>query len=118
MHSQQALARLDEAPFFLFPLQLDSDSQVRRCSPFDGMKEAIARVMTSFARDASADTHLVIRNHPLSSGRIHYDRFIRRFCEAYGIEDRGLFAESDSSAAMLCKSRAVVRLNSAWACRR
>ena len=103
---------------FLFPLQFDSDSQVRRYSPFGGMKEAIARVMTSFARDAPMETHLVIRNYPLGSGLIRYDRFIRSFSEACGIEDRGLFVESGSSAAMLCKSRAVVRLNSAWACRR
>ena len=117
-YSQQALVRLDEAPFFLFSLQTDSDSQVRRYSPGSGMKEAIARVMTSFARGAPVEMRPAARNYPLDSGRIRYDRFIRSFSEACGIEDRGLFVESGSSAAMLRKSRAVVRLNSAWACRR
>lgn len=110
--SEKALARLNEAPFFLFPLQLDSDSQVRRYSPFSGMKEAIAWVMTSFARDAPKDTHLVIRNHPLDSGLIRYDRFIRSFSEACGIADRVLFVESGNGMDMIRKSRAVVLLNS------
>ena len=110
--SEAALAKLEEAPYFLFPLQLDSDSQVRRYSPFSGMKEAIAWVMTSFAQYAPEGTHLVIRNHPLDSGLIRYDRFIRSFSEACGIADRVIFVESGNGMDMLRKSRAVVLLNS------
>ncbi|WP_346666533.1 capsular biosynthesis protein [uncultured Mailhella sp.] len=110
--SEKALSHLNDAPFFLFPLQLDSDSQVRRYSPFSGMKEAIAWVMTSFARDAPKETHLVIRNHPLDSGLIRYDRFIRSFSEACGIEKRVIFVESGNGMDMIRKSRAVVLLNS------
>ena len=110
--SEKALKRLDEAPYFLFPLQLDSDSQVRRYSPFSGMKEAIAWVMTSFAQYAPKETHLVIRNHPLDSGLIRYDRFIRSFSEACGIAERVLFVESGNGLDMIRKSRAVVLLNS------
>ena len=110
--SAKALSHLNDAPFFLFPLQLDSDSQVRRYSPFSGMKEAIAWVMTSFAQHSPQETHLVIRNHPLDSGLIRYDRFIRRFSEACGIKDRVLFVESGNGLDMIRKSRAVVLLNS------
>ena len=67
------------APYFLFPLQLDADSQVRRYSPYSGMKEAIACVLTSFARSAPADTHILIRNHPLDNGLIDYAGFIAAF---------------------------------------
>ena len=110
--SEEALKKLNEAPYFLFPLQLDSDSQVRRYSPFSGMKEAIAWVMTSFAQHAPKDVHLVIRNHPLDSGLIRYDRFIRSFSEACGIADRVLFVESGNGLDMIRQSRAVVLLNS------
>lgn len=110
--SKKAEARMDEAPYFLFPLQLDSDSQVRRYSPFSGMREAIAWVITSFAKDAPKGVYLVIRNHPLDSGLIRYDRFIRNFSEACGIADRVLFVESGDSMEMIRKSRAVVLLNS------
>lgn len=110
--SEEAVSRIDETPYYLFPLQLDSDSQVRRYSPFSGMREAIAWVMTSFAQYAPKDTRLVIRNHPLDNGLIRYDRFIRSFSKAYGIEDRVLFVESGNGTAMIRKSRAVVLLNS------
>ena len=110
--SEAAIARMDEMPYFLFPLQLDSDSQVRRYSPFSGMKEAIAWVMTSFAQHAPEDVRLVIRNHPLDNGLIRYDRFIRNFSKACGIEDRVLFVESGNGTEMIRKSRAVVLLNS------
>ena len=110
--SEDTIARMDEKPYYLFPLQLDSDSQVRRYSPFSGMKEAIAWVMTSFAQHAPKDTHLVIRNHPLDNGLIRYDRFIRSFSRACGIEDRVLFVESGNGVEMIRKSLAVVLLNS------
>lgn len=110
--SEEAIARMDETPYYLFPLQLDSDSQVRRYSPFSGMKEAIAWVMTSFAQYAPKNTRLVIRNHPLDNGLIRYDRFIRSFSRACGIEDRVVFVESGNGVDMIRKSLAVVLLNS------
>ena len=110
--SDSAVARIDETPYYLFPLQLDSDSQVRRYSPFSGMREAIAWVMTSFAQHAPRDTRLVIRNHPLDNGLIRYDRFIRSFSVACGIADRVLFVESGNGVEMIKKSKAVVLLNS------
>ncbi len=110
--SEKARLQLDNADFFLFPLQLDSDSQVRRYSPFSGMKEAIAYVMTSFAQNAPKGTLLVIRNHPLDNGLIRYDRFIRSFSRACGIEDRTIFVETGNGKDMLRDCRAVVLLNS------
>lgn len=98
--------------YFLFPLQLDSDSQVRRYSPFSGMKEAIAYVMASFARSAPPDVHLVIRNHPLDNGLIDYRRFIAGFSAAGGVEGRVHFVETGNARLMLDKSEGVVVLNS------
>lgn len=92
------------APYFLFPLQLDSDSQVRRYSPFSGMKEAIAHVLTSFAHSAPKSMHLLIRNHPLDNGLINYRRYIRRFSHACGLEGRVHFVESGRAALMMDRS--------------
>lgn len=98
--------------YFLFPLQLDSDSQVRRYSPFSGMKEAIAYVLTSFARSAPSSVHLLIRNHPLDNGLINYRRYIQRFSHACGLEDRIHFVESGRAALMMDRSQGMVVLNS------
>ncbi|MCQ2444531.1 MAG: capsular biosynthesis protein, partial [Mailhella sp.] len=111
-NSQEQIDRIGGSPYFLFPLQLDSDSQVRRYSPFSGMKEAIAYVLTSFARFAPSDVNLVIRNHPLDNGLIRYDRFIRSFSRACGVAGRVFFVESGNGLQMIRDSRAVVLLNS------
>lgn len=100
------------APYFLFPLQLDSDSQVRRYSPYSGMKEAIACVLTSFASAAPGNTHIIIRNHPLDNGLIDYATFIDSFAKACGIRERVHFVEGAKANRMMDKSIGVVVLNS------
>lgn len=99
-------------PFFLFPLQLDSDSQVRRYSPYSGMKEAIAYIITSFAQSAPEDVQLIIRNHPLDNGLIDYWKFIDSYASACGIRNRVHFIEGGKAHKMLHKSRGLVVLNS------
>ena len=106
------VAYRSHAPYFLFPLQLDSDSQVRRYSPYSGMKEAIACVLTSFASAAPANTHLIIRNHPLDNGLIDYATFIDSFATACGIRERVHFVEGAKANRMMDKSQGVVVLNS------
>ena len=112
--SAQALraAYRSHAPSFLFPLQLDADSQVRRYSPYSGMKEAIACVLTSFAQHAPADAHIIIRNHPLDNGLIDYAGFIASFAAACGIGNRVHFIEGDKAHQMMDKNLGVVVLNS------
>ncbi|MEZ5476262.1 MAG: hypothetical protein R3E95_01805 [Thiolinea sp.] len=56
----------DKIPYYPFPLQLDADAQIRVHSPYDDVEHAIRTVMQSFARHAPADSHLVIKNHPLA----------------------------------------------------
>ena len=113
-HSAESVREIyrSRAPYFLFPLQLDSDSQVRRYSPFSGMKEAIAHVLTSFAHSAPKSMHLLIRNHPLDNGLINYRRYIRRFSHACGLEGRVHFVESGRAALMMDRSEGMVVLNS------
>lgn len=100
------------APYFIFPLQLDADSQVRRYSPYSGMKEAIACVLTSFAQSAPAGTHLIIRNHPLDNGLIDYASFIAAFATACGVIERVHFTEGGKALPMMKRSVGVVVLNS------
>lgn len=98
--------------FFLFPLQLDSDSQVRLYSPFSGMKDAIVYVMSSFAKSAPKDEVLVIRNHPMDNGLINYRQFINSFAKSIGIDDRVFFVETGNSKLMMQHAKAMIVLNS------
>jgi capsular polysaccharide export protein len=99
-------------PYFLFPLQLDADAQVRRHSPFSGMCEGIGHVIASFAAFAPQDTFLLIKNHPLDNGLIPYGRFIHGFARACGAGDRVVFVEDGDANAMIAGSLGVVLLNS------
>lgn len=53
--------------YFLFPLQLDSDAQLRLHSPFAGIAGAIKLVIESFAAHAPADVRLLVKEHPLDN---------------------------------------------------
>lgn len=84
------LARLRdaEAGYFLFPLQLDSDAQVRLHSPFAGMIAAIDLVLRSFAEHAPANTRLVVKEHPLDNGVRDWQLETSDLAERFGIADR------------------------------
>ena len=84
------LARLREstADYFLFPLQLDSDAQIRLHSPFAGMSPAIELVLRSFSEHAPANTRLVVKEHPLDNGVRDWQLETSDFAQKFGIADR------------------------------
>lgn len=84
------LARLRDAGagYFLFPLQLDSDAQIRLHSPFAGMAPAIELVLRSFAQHAPADTRLVVKEHPLDNGVRDWQRETSDLAQRFGIAER------------------------------
>lgn len=111
---RRGVALLDrlEAPFFLFPMQLDSDSQIRVHSDFKCMANAINHVVASFAEFAPADTHLVIKRHPLDAGTIDHARTIRLAVEAAGVGARVHYVDHPNLDMMLRAARGVVTVNS------
>lgn len=101
-----------KAPYFFFPLQLVSDSQIQLYSPYVRVQEAIADVLSSFARSALPGTRLLIKNHPLDNGLIRYGDFIDGFAKELGIGDRVTFVEDGNTAKMIASCRGVVLVNS------
>lgn len=108
----ETVTRSDQ-PYFLVPLQLNSDYQIRRHSRFKGgMPEFIREVMASFAKHADTDTRLFLKNHPLDNGIIDYRRLIRAQAKKLHIEGRVLFGSggdldwflSHCEGAVLCNS--------------
>lgn len=99
-------------PFFLLPLQLDGDAQIRDHSPFDGMSGVLASVMRSFAEQADPSQWLVIKNHPLDPGVVSHERRARRIADELGIGNRVVFLESGPLEELISASRGVVTVNS------
>ena len=106
-----ALARGGPA-YFLFPLQLDTDSQIRVHSPFERMPAAIEAVIAHFAAEAPPESRLVIKNHPLDNGYINYNRLIKRLARRRGAADRVTFIDGGDGNALIDGARGVVTVNS------
>ncbi|WP_430233569.1 capsule biosynthesis protein [Paraburkholderia tropica] len=98
--------------YYLFPLQLNSDSQIIDHSPFNGVCEAISVVLYSFAEDAPAHTWLVIKNHPLDTGLIDYRDFAQGLAKELGVEDRLCFIDAGHLPTLLEHARGVIVVNS------
>ncbi len=77
-----------QAPYFLFPLQLASDAQIRLHSPFASMIDALMLVIRSFAQNAPANTRLVVKEHPLDNGVCDWREETRSIAELLGVADR------------------------------
>lgn len=110
--SVAATGRTGDRPFFLFPLQLDSDYQIRVHSPFGAMQPAIDTVLRSFAAAAPDGTVLVVKEHPLDSGLTSWREVIDGLAQELGVGDRVVFVEQGDLSAMVAASCGMVVVNS------
>ncbi|CAN7479746.1 capsular biosynthesis protein [Caballeronia sp. LjRoot34] len=98
--------------YYIFPLQLNSDAQIVVHSPFDSVRDAIEKILHSFARFAPADTEFVIRNHPLDMGPIDYRRHAEQIAVDLDIKDRLRFIDAGHLPTLLENARGAVVVNS------
>lgn len=101
-----------DATFFVLPLQLDSDSQIRTHSPFDGMGQVLETVVSSYARHAPGQSQLVIKNHPLDTGFVNYRRIIREMESRFDLKGRLIYLETGHLPTLLGQACGVVTVNS------
>ena len=99
-------------PYFLFPLQLDSDAQIRLHSPFVGMAEAIKTVIASFAEYAPPDTRLVVKEHPLDNGVRDWEMITADMAERYQVADRVDYLPAGDIVPVAQWSKGMVTVNS------
>lgn len=99
-------------PYFVFPLQLEGDFQVRARSPFQGQAEAIELVASSFAACAPTDACLVLKTHPLDNGLIDWRRVVDEICARHELADRVRFLDGGNLSSIVNRARGVVTINS------
>ncbi|MFO1261024.1 MAG: capsular biosynthesis protein [Sphingomonadaceae bacterium] len=108
----EALTRIGEAPYFLFPLQLNSDFQIREHSPFTSMYDAVLYVLESFTHQSPEHSVLVIKEHPLDCQLRSWRRFIDREAIRLGIKERVLHVAGGHLESMARSSMGMVTVNS------
>ena len=101
-----------DASFFVFPLQLQTDFQLRAHSPYNDQREAITEVITSFATHASRTARLVVKVHPLDNGLINWRAYVEELATRLGIGERVQFLDGGDLNALLAKTAGVVTINS------
>lgn len=102
----------NNARYFLLPLQLGSDAQIRDHSRFEGMIEVIDFVLSSFARHASSADILVIKNHPLDIGLVNFREALAKLEKQYAIEGRTRYLETGPLDVLVRNAQGVVTVNS------
>ena len=101
-----------EKPYYLFPLQLASDAQIRLHSPFASMTDAVLLVIRSFAQHAPAGTRLVVKEHPLDNGVVDWREETRSLAALLGVADRVDYMGWGDIVPVAKKARGVVTVNS------
>jgi len=108
----RTLLILANEPKFVLPLQLSTDYQIRTHSLFPDMQSAAAFAIESFAANAPADVHLLLKSHPLDPSFFNWPKFVRRFARRLRVEDRIHFVDGGDLDEILEGARGLVCVNS------
>jgi capsular polysaccharide export protein len=108
----QVLSNLKGKPYFLFPLQLSSDYQIRSHSAFADMPAAAHYVIESFARHAPPSCSLLIKAHPLDSSFFNWNRFVEQQARQFGLQERLMFVDGGDLNDLSADTQGMVCVNS------
>lgn len=110
----ETVARLEGRPggFYVAPLQLDSDYQVRSHAAVGGVKDFIDMVVRSFAGHAPGETELVVKGHPLDNGLVNWGEVVEAAAAAHGVTGRVTFIDGGDLQKLLRACRGVALINS------
>ena len=114
---RQAAKTLDEvlgleAPYFLFPLQLQTDYQIRAHSPFAEQRQALEHLFRAFSDAAPGGCHLVVKVHPLDNGLVDWRKLCRRLAAQFGLSQRIHYLAAGDLDVILNHAQGVVTINS------
>jgi len=110
--ADEIVQSLEGKPFFLFPLQLSGDYQIRSHSPFPDMRAAARYVMESFARHAAEEAHLLIKAHPFDTSLFNWRSYIDRHARRLGIRERVHFIDGGNLEQLAADTTGMVCVNS------
>lgn len=110
--ADRVIEELRERPYFLFPLQLSNDFQIREHSPFQDMAEAVNYVLASFARRCPNGPMLLVKEHPLDASLARWRATIDAAAKRLGIADRVVHIAGGNLHDLAANARGLVTVNS------
>jgi capsule polysaccharide modification protein KpsS len=98
-------------PYFLVPLQVHLDSQMRHCA-FASIEDFIREIVASFARHAPTGASLLLKLHPMDRAYRDYGPLVRELAAQHSLGERLLYADVIDIDAAVRRARGVVLINS------
>ncbi|APO75894.1 capsule polysaccharide biosynthesis/export KpsS-like protein [Rhizobium etli 8C-3] len=102
----------DNAAFFVYPLQIETDYQLRAHSPFHSQRDAIRYILRSFAEHAPQEAKLLVKVHPLDNGLIDWDDYVNATALSLGLSGRVQVIDGGDLSTLIAASRGMVTVNS------
>ncbi|HDR0840880.1 TPA: capsule biosynthesis protein, partial [Pasteurella multocida] len=99
--------------FFIVPLQVYDDSQVKVHCDYDSVESFLREVLDSFVRYAPKTLNLIIKHHPMDRGFIDYGCVIKEYQTQYpSCKHRILYVHDVPTPILLRKGKGMITLNS------
>ncbi len=99
-------------PYFVFPLQLQSDYQLRYNSQFGHLAEALDKVLASFSANAHMAAHLVVKIHPMDQGIEPWGKIVRRLARKHRVKHRVHVVDGGQLVTLLRHASGALMVNS------
>lgn len=80
--------KLKNKRFFVFPLQMQNDYQLRENSPFHRQADAITLIIKALKESLESDTHLLFKIHPMDNGIENWSKIISEQANNYDLTDK------------------------------
>lgn len=112
--SEQAMELLAQrdGDYFVYPLQLQTDYQIRVHSPFRSQEEAIDLVLASFASHAAPTDHLIVKTHPLDPDLRDWPAHVHAGARKFDVVGRVHVVHTADLGELFASSRGAVMINS------
>lgn len=99
-------------PYFVVPLQMQNDYQIRKNSAYDNQRGFLDEVLVSFQEHAPQDALLVVKVHPLDNGLENWSRHLRRKAGSLGITDRVHYLDGGDLGRLTNGAQGTITINS------
>ncbi len=98
--------------YFLLPLQVHNDMQVKQHSEFSSIERYLEHVISSFSSAGKENYSLVVKHHPYDRGYKNYAAIIKKMALVYGLEGRLHYVHDTDLPGLLQKAEGSVLINS------
>lgn len=98
--------------YFVIPLQVSSDSNIKKAANGWTTPKLIQATLQSFARSAPKSSRLVYKVHPMSRGHSSDHKLIENLAKFYGIHDRTIILHEGSLGEIAKNSAGMITINS------